>query len=74
MQNPYYSLLNSLYGYRFIPMAPKFKKSEKERKGIKRMKRLVRNTGTLGFERIIFTNSLDSKKTVKVLKNVLKNY
>ena len=64
--------ISAHYGYRFLETHATRIVSESERKGIKRMKKLVRNNGSFNESRIVRIQSLDENKVIRVIQNLLK--
>jgi len=65
------AVLSAHYGYNFMDTHATRVVSDSERKGIKRMKKLVRNKGKFNETRIIRIQSLDEDKVVRVIRNLL---
>ena len=66
-------MLSAKYGYRFLPVQRQVKKSDKERKAIKRMKKYVWNKGKFNISRMIYCHTSDVNKVQIVLKNLHNN-
>lgn len=65
------AVISAHYGYNFLDTHATRIVSESERQGIKRMKRRVRNNGSLNEKRIIRIFTLDELKALRVMKNLL---
>jgi hypothetical protein len=68
------AVISAHYGYNFLDTHATRQVSESERKGIKRMKKRVRNTGALTEARIIRVFTLDEAKALRVIGNLLKTH
>lgn len=68
------AVISAHYGYNFLDTHATRVVSDSERKGIKRMKRRVRNIGSLNESRIVLIKSLDENKVVRVISNLLKTH
>lgn len=66
------AVLSARYGYNFLETYATRAVSDNERKGIKRMKKRVRNNGPFNESRIIRIQSLDEDKVIRVVQNLLK--
>lgn len=72
MSNVKNIILGARYGYRFMTVN-KSHKSESEKKGLKRMKKFVRNKGKFNAKRIVFVHTVDEAKVGILLTNILRN-
>lgn len=68
------AVISAHYGYNFLDTHATRIVSDSERKGIKRMKRRVRNIGSLNESRIVLIKSLDENKVVRVISNLLRTH
>jgi hypothetical protein len=68
------AILNAHYGFGFINSNATRSVSESEKEGIKRMRKKVKNTGSLNESRIIRIHSLDESKVVRIVKHLLKTH
>jgi hypothetical protein len=66
--------ISTHYGYNFLDTHATRVVSDSERKGIKRMKKRVRNNGSFNESRIIRIQSLDKNKVIRVIQNLLKTH
>jgi hypothetical protein len=66
--------ISAHYGYNFLETSATRVVSDSERKGIKRMKKLVRNNGSFNESRIIRIHSLEEPKVIRVVQNLLKTH
>ena len=68
------AVISAHYGYNFLETSATRVVSESERKGIKRMKKRVRNDGPFNESRIVRIHTLDEPKALRVIGNLLKRY
>ena len=65
------AVLSAHYGYNFLDTHATRQVSESEKKGIKRMKRRVRNNGPFNETRIVRIFTIDELKALRVMRNLL---
>jgi hypothetical protein len=68
------AVISAHYGYNLLNTNATRVVSVSERKGIKRMKKKVRNNGSFNESKIIRIHSLDEDKVLRVISNLLRTH